>query len=251
MYDGTSTIESLDQFARLPILTNAILGSERLQNTLVGLDQVCITRTFGDDACATGHLPKLLNYDDALDEYKVLAFMTEFARLEGKHRVILLGDDHHVYTISEFGKYLAYYEWPLAVFVVRKHTTDKLAEYLAEFKPTVIFVDSSDALPTKVFPRSVKYLFTFNRPNIYTKARTRAQKFRTLDIFREPPIGLAAIKNDEDAHYTYDPRYFYFEATEDQRLLVTSFINSLQPVVRYQLMHHGIITGFDKFAVIK
>jgi hypothetical protein len=249
MYGGASNIESLDHFIRLPILTDSVLANERLENTLAGLDQVCITRTFGDDTVAAGQLPKLLSYEDVLDEYKVLSFMTEFASLEGEQKVLLLGDEQNIYTIAEMGKYLAYYQWPLAVFIIRKHTIDKLAEHLAEFKPTVIFVDSSEALPTAIFPSSMKNLFTFSQPGVYEAARTGAQSFRCFDIFREPRIGLAAIKDQEHGHYTYDPRYFYFEAAANQRLLVTSFINSLQPVIRYELMHQGTITGVNKFVV--
>jgi hypothetical protein len=247
LYGANSRISSLEEFAHLPILTSTILGTERLEDTLTDLGQVCISRTFEEGTRHDGYMPKLLSYDDALDEYKVLAFLMEFARVEGWHKILLIADEQHLYNMTEFGKYLAYYEWPLAAAVWRSQNSGYLKTYLSEFKPTIVFADSQSEPALDLLPSSVQSVFTFNRPNAYG---THMLPFQLFDIFRDGRAGLTAIKARTDGDYTFDPRYFYLENASDGTLLVTSFVNRLQPVIRYRPSRQGRIIGANKVFLV-
>jgi hypothetical protein len=250
MYAGLGEVESLESFAHLPIITNTKLVTERLEDTLTDLSHICITRTFGDDADGCGYMPRLLNYDDVLREFEVLAFITDYAELKGKHRVMLIGDERHVYTAAEFGKYMAFYGWPLSMFIHREQNTDALRTHLARFKPTAVFVDTESELPVELLPKSVKLLFTFNKPDLHGGPQQEgARAYASFDLYRDPWVGLTAIKSEKDERYTFNPQHYYFEQAADGTLVVTSFVNRLQPVIRYTLPHRGALTGADTFAL--
>jgi hypothetical protein len=249
MYAGRRGVESLESFADLPIITNTRLVTERLEDTLADLGQNCITRTFGDDVDRGVYMPRLLNYDDVLREFEVLAFITDYAGLKGRHRVMLIGDDRHVYTVAELGKYMAFYGWPMSMFIVREQNTDTLRTHLARFKPTAVFVDTDGELPPELLPKSVRLLFTFNKPYLHGEPQQEdARLYASFDLFRDPWVGLTAIKPERDAHYTFNPLHYYFESDADEAPTVTSFVNRLQPVIRYSVRHCAPLTGVETFA---
>jgi|GEM_PF-3907101 len=249
MYAGLGDVDSLESFANLPIITNPRLVTERLEDTLTDLGHICISRTFGDDADGCGYMPRLLNYDDVLREFEVLAFITDHAGLKGRHRVMLIGDDRHVYTVAEFGKYMAFYGWPLSMFIVRGQNLEALRTHLARFKPTAVFVDTVGDPPAELLPKSVKLLFTFNKPERHVRPQPEgARAYASYDLFRDPWVGLTAIKSEQDERYTFNPQHYYFESAGDGALVVTSFVNRLQPVIRYRVRHRAAETGVDTFS---
>jgi hypothetical protein len=251
LYSGVGRIESADDFAQLPILTKPILISERLENILADTARLCITRTFEDNISATDYIPKLLSFEDALDEYKALNHFIMPLSNGGdlKHKIMLLADELHVYAIAELGHQLAYEEHPLAAFIIRNQSLSNLQSHLAWFRPTIIFWDAWQTLPAKMLPDSLKYLFTFNQPDGPETEGSFNQAVRRFDILREAWVGPIAIKADDQPHYTFDPECFYLEDSGDGALLVTSFINQLQPVIRYKLPYRGLMTGANAFVL--
>jgi hypothetical protein len=244
MYADRAGVDSLESFADLPILTIPMLATERLVDTLADPGQICISRTFIDHGHHKAYMPRLLSYEDVVREYDVLSFITEFAGLSGQHKILLIADERHAYTIAELGKYLAFYGWPLATFIGPAQRQDDLKAHLKWFKPTAVFVDSESDPPADLLPRSVRLLFTFNKPGWPHKS---VLPYDTYDLFRDPWVGLAAIKFEKDDHYTFNPRHYYFESEPGGALLITSFVNSLQPVIRYRPGCCGVVTGAGTF----
>lgn len=248
MYRGCGQISSVEDFAKLPILTNTILTSEKLESTFTDAAHLCITRTFEDDPRADGYVPRLLSYEDALGEYQVLKFFMKPINKRAKQKIMLIADDRHLYTIAELGKQLAYYEWPLATFIIRDQNISKLHSYLEWFRPTIVFLDVRGNLRVKGFPSSVKSLFTFNQRS-GPENSSAYQSLKRVDIFRDNWAGHLAVSDGDEDHYRFAPDCFYFELSSDGALLVTSFIYRLQPVIRYKLSCRAVLTGKNGFAL--
>lgn len=248
LYGGVEAINSIDDFAQLPILSKSALAAEKLETTLADPAQLCITRTFEDSPPADDYMPRLLNYEDAIDEYKLLSFFIEPVDIKSEHRILLIADDRHVYPIADLGHQIAYYEWPLAAFVMKTENMSELASYISWFEPTIVFLDARQELDAALLPESVRYVFTFNRRD-ERETNAEEQAPEMFDILRDDWMGPLAIRYGDDPHYTFDPRFFYFENSADGALLVTSFINQLQPVIRYQLPYHGSLTGANTFTL--
>jgi len=248
MYSGFGRLKSVEDFARLPILTQVILGSEKVKKTFGDVAQLCITRTFDDLPRVDGYTPRLLSYEDVLAEYEVLSFLLKPIDKRAKHKIMLVADESHTYTIAELGRQLAYYEWPLATFIIREQTTHQLRSYLRSYKPNVIFWDARQKLSSKVLPPSVRFLFSFNLSAKNKIDSTSNKSLKRLDIFRDTWLGPMAINDGGHNHYRFDPNYFYFELSLKGTLLVTSFIHRLQPVIRYELSQHGSLVSKNGFA---
>jgi phenylacetate-coenzyme A ligase PaaK-like adenylate-forming protein len=251
MYGGVDSISSTDDFAQLPLLKKSTLLTEKLENTLTKSVELCITRTFTDSISATDYMPRLLSYEDAVDEYKILNGFMAAINNDGdvKHKLMLIADDLHIYTIAELGHQLAYREWPLASFIVRDRSIHELLSYLEWFRPTIIFWDARQKTPAELFPDSLKYLFTFNQPHDPETESAADQLFERFNILRDDWIGPLAIQTGGQPHYRFDPECFYFENSPDGSLAVTSFINRLQPVIRYRLPYSGLMTGTNEFVL--
>lgn len=249
LYGGVETIASLDDFSELPILSKAALLASGLEKTLAEPAQLCITRTFEDSPPADDYMPKLLSYDDALGEYKLLSFFIEPVDIKSYHKILLIADERHVYPVADIGHQLAYYEWPLAAFVMREQNMRELASYINLLEPTIIFLDSQQSIDAGMIPESVKYIFTFNQKGAgetWSDVQASPQRF---SILRDNWMGSLAIKSADEPHYTFDPHFFYFESSGDGSLLVTSFIHELQPVIRYELPFQGSLTGTNTFVL--
>lgn len=249
LYGGVDALASIDDFAELPILSKATLAAAGLENTLAETAQLCITRTFEDGPPADDYMPKLLSYDDALSEYKLLSFFVEPVDIKNDHKFLLIADDRHTYPIADIGHQIAYYEWPLAAFVMREQNTRELASYINWFEPTIIFLDAEQNIDDGLLPESVKYIFTFNQKSEGEEAQDLPPSPERFDILRDNWMGSLAIKSAAEPHYTFDPQFFYFENSKDGALLVTSFIHELQPVIRYELPYRASLTGTNTFVL--
>jgi hypothetical protein len=249
LYGGVEAIRSVDDFAQLPILSKATLLASGLEKTLAEPTRLCITRTFEDSPPASDYMPKLLSYDDALGEYKLLSFFIEPVDLKRDHKILLIADERHIYPVADIGHQMAYYELPLAAFVMREQSARELAFYVKWFEPTIIFIDADQSIDAGLLPDSVKYIFTFNQKNAGETSGELRQSPQRFDILRDNWMGSLAIKSVGEPHYTFDPQSFYFESSADGALLATSFIHELQPVIRYELPYKGSLTGTNTFTL--
>jgi hypothetical protein len=249
LYDGVDSIGSVDDFAQLPTLSKTTLLAGGLEKTLAEPAQLCITRTFEDGPPAADYMPKLLSYDDALGEYKLLSFFIEPADLKSDHKILLIADEHHTYPIADIGHQLAYYEWPLAAFVMREQNARELASYINWFEPTIIFLDARQSIDARMMPESVKCIFSFNPKDDEETSGGHPSSPERFAILRDNWMGSLARKAADEAHYTFEPQFFYFESSGDGALLVTSFIHKLQPVIRYELPYRGSLTGTNTFVL--
>lgn len=249
MYSGVDAIESIGDFARLPTLSKATLAAERLEKTLTDPFRLCLTRNYDDSPPADDYMPRLLSYEDALDEYQVLNFFIQRIDKENPQKVFLIADERHVYPIADLGHQLAYYEWPLAAFIIREQNIGELQSFIASFEPTIVFLDAQQELPEGLLPGSVQSFFSFNQGDESESSVDVNASLQRSDILRDAWLGPLAIRFAGEPHYTFDPRFFYFESSANGALLVTSFINRLQPVIRYELPYCGTLTGTNTFVL--
>src|SRR6266403_5997003 len=95
LYEGIGEIRSLTEFAQLPTLTKSMLAAVGLERSISNMRKLCITRTYEDDPRSLNYMPKVLNYEDVIDDYSVLSFIMKPITDEGDqaHRIMLIGDE--------------------------------------------------------------------------------------------------------------------------------------------------------------
>lgn len=248
LYKGIKDIRSLVEFAQLPVLTKSLLTTGHLERSLSVTTKLCMTRTYLDDPRTADYVPRLLSYEDVLDEYAVLDSLMKPITDE-KHRthtLMLIGDELHAYANAELGNQLAYYELPLMAFIASSQNEDKLAAHLKWFRPSVVFLD---AYCGDFVLDSVEFLFTFNRRLSNKREQDHPQSVTRFDILRDSFVGPLAIKRDPESFYRFDPELFYFENSADGMLLVTSLTSRLQPLIRYKLPFRGF-TSTEETVVV-
>lgn len=162
------------------------------------------------------------------------------------NKIMVLTDEHHNYFMGELGRTLCFLEARLSMLVTRDHTPKELLNEVKLLQPSTVFIGSHKKIPARSFPDSVEFVVTINTPDIYKYDK---KGFEHFDLFVNSMVGIVAIKDEKKQYYEYNPDYYYIESIENNQLLFTSFVKTLQPTIRYLSGDYGKVLGPDKFKV--
>lgn len=244
IYGGITEIKSFADFAELPIVNRSMLAATSLEKVLSTQQSVCISRMYEDYPSNEDYVPKLLSYDDVVDDHDLLSFFMKPIVTDGNQRekILLICDEMHIYATAELGNQLAFYGWPLTLCIVRNQSQRQMSRHVNWFRPTIIFLDAPRHLVKTLRLDDARCLFTFNQVNGGEPRLCFTQAIVEFEILRDAFAGSVAVKRNDNDYYNFDPESFYFETSYDGTLLVTSLNNRLQPLIRYELSHRGVVT---------
>ena len=248
LYADIPAMDSIEDFSRLPIVTKRLLTSQRLRDSLSAAETLCMTRTYEDNPAALDYFPRVLSYEDAVEEYALLDFFVGdiLGNKNRENSIMLIGDPLHAYAVAEMGNQLAYYNFPLTATIVRDDNREAVAAHLAWFKPTILFLDGSDS---GLGLDSVQFLVTFNRFASNDCSNNHTSSVTKLDLMRDNFVGPFAVRKDAENCYRFDPELFYLETSPVGRLLITSPASRLQPVIRFELPYYGTMLSENSFVL--
>jgi phenylacetate-coenzyme A ligase PaaK-like adenylate-forming protein len=237
-------LRNVHDFTDLPVLTEDVLTTEVVVHTLSDPTGICMTRSCEESAHSSLIMPRLLSYEDAVGEFRVLAFLLKQTPVRGHQRVALIGELGYAYTLGEITRHLAIYRWSvMACFTSSSFSTRRTAAHLTAmlsmFNPSVLFVFGVRGIRLAI-PPSVRHVFTFQSGD--TRSLLLPGPISVWDILRHPRVGLIGIRPVSERQYVYDPRAFYCESESDGTLLVTCLRSHLQPLIRYRTGVRGHVT---------
>lgn len=247
LHAGAPRIRCHADLRHLTPITQDVLDGEAITATITHVRDICLTRSCEENAESGRRILRFLSYADVLDEYVVLRYLFAAAGISADlHRVLLVADHHRLNTLGEFGRYLAFYEWPTCAVLLSRASARYCKEVIRQFQPSLMVADLyTDERVLSPLLDELTWLVTFNKPRMqFTLRRT----LRHVDLFRHRTIGIAAVSTDNDAVYRYDPKCFHFESLGGE-LTVTSLVNRLQPILRLRLGVYGTIRGRGEFRI--
>ena len=250
-------IKSLDDFKKVPWITDNMLARERIEDLITHTEELCETRYPPDRLKMNSQLIRMFGFEDAAREPPVLFTLINApylkkdikkmskAELED-NKIMVLADEHHNYFMGELGRTLCFLETRLSMLVTRDHNPKELLNEMELLQPSSVFIGSHKKIPARSFPDSVEFVVTINTPDIYKYDK---KGFEHFDLFVNSMAGIVGIKDEKKQYYEYNPDYYYIESIENNQLLFTSFVKTLQPTIRYLSGDYGKVLGQDKFKV--
>ena len=250
--NAPDTVQSLDDFQKFPIVTDHILMREDLSDLVTDIGEISETRYPFDKLRTNAQLVRVLSNVDCELEFDSLQFIAKYSNFEEDSidvRVMLIADEQHNYALGEFGKKIGFWNTPLSMLVIRDHSDEEIREELSRVNPTLLFLAAQRTIPQAAFPDSVFHVFTFNKPGTYEAPSSEEQRqFHYFDIFTNPLLGMVGIKYDKHDHYVFHPEAFHVESVNGE-LIFTSFLQELQPIVRYKPGDYGKAIASNKFVL--
>ena len=246
-YSRHYSINTIEDFKRLPMMDDRSLSKARLSDTVRNPNDISETRYPLDGERNASGMLRVLNFDDMLMEYSVLDFLLDSIGCIGSQTAMILTDERHNYSMSEFAKEVAFLHEKMCAFVVRDHSSKELRHELEIFNPTLVISYAGSIKPKEILPDSVKYFVTVNTQSP-VDSNIDSDSFRSYDIFKHPMMGMIGVMDRKKGFFEFDPMQFYIENV-DSNLVFTSMIQNLQPMIRYSTGDKGTVFDKNKFVV--
>lgn len=216
-----ASISTPDEFSRIPSTPMSELRSQKLRDLLAQPDNV--DWILGASA---GQSPARAAIAESADEgairYDVLAdAVKEHVPLDHSTVCVVASTPDRRYFASEIATILIAAGAQAHVFTdVGRYRPHERLDILA---PKIVVMMSNDVSEEKL-PASVQLCITFNTEH-------RVTRFPQLDVYQVDGLGFLGHSTDQQT-YTLNSDTFYFEQSNDDKLIVTPLYSRVQPALR-------------------
>ncbi len=242
IYKNVNTdIQSLDDFAQLPRVTNTIYGREHISTVVTNVEDMFETRGPIRAYFPETKTIRIVSIEEARTEYDVIYDTLELENRDlSKEKIMVAGDVHSLIGLNEMIFCFSGFDTPLLTMSIADHSDQEIRKIMNRFQPTMFFNATNRAFPNEVYPGSVNDVYHFNRQELLKEAPSGIMYH---DLYTHPLFGLVAMRNaDEDCHL-YCSWFFHIEENENQQLILTSTYDETQPKIRFQTADRGTVTG--------
>ena len=232
-------IASVSDLSRIPVTPLTEYRMQRLADVLAEPDRVqWIAGALGGQlsdavANAEGPVESSIRFDIFMDALK------DCLSGEKKRRCAIVSSTDRRFFAAETATILIHFGMPAHVFldVDRKRTY----EFLNITRPDIVVV-LIDGLDESELPPGVELCVTFRRSQ-------RLRKLPQLDMYLVDELGFLGQSRDGE-RYLLNNDEFYFQTSDDGRLVVTALRNQVRPMVRIETLDRveSIVCNTVEFA---
>lgn len=228
-------ITSVGDFKDLPSINDSFFVRHRLEDMITDYNDIYKVAYPEHKFINDSTIPRVYDLEDLDNQYEILDWILEecgsFEEGE-KNRIALIIDEENSYEMGDIGQMLALImECPVFAMVLRGHSNAEIKSELERVSANTVF--SSISISDEALPDSVKKVYTVGSKTVYKG------KYESFNIWSNPYVGFIGYRNMKEKTYRLNPDYYILETNQQGQVILTSFMQKIMPMIRYQTRDYG------------
>lgn len=228
-------ITSVEDFKDLPSINDSFFVRHRLEDMITDYNDIYKVAYPEHKFINDSTIPRVYDLEDLDNQYEILDWILEecgsFEEGE-KNRIALIIDEENSYEMGDLGQMLALImECPVFAMVLRGHSNAEIKSELERVSANTVF--SSISISDEALPDSVKKVYTVGSKTVYKG------KSESFNIWSNPYVGFIGYRNMKEKTYRLNPDYYILETNQQGQVILTSFMQKIMPMIRYQTRDYG------------
>lgn len=228
-------ISKVEDFKTLPQINDGFFVRHRLEDMITSYEDIYKVAYPEHKFINDSTIPRVYDLEDLDNQYEILDWILDECGSfdEGlENRIALIIDEENSYEMGDLGQMLALImECPVFAMVVRGHSAEEIKSELEKVSTNTIF--TSVSLSDDALPDSINKIYTIGSKCNYHG------NMESYNLWTNPYVGFIGYRNMKDNMFRVNPDFYILETNERGQIVVTSFMQKILPMIRYQTRDYG------------